>query len=172
MVPTSVDWRVTDGPAIGLDPAFVLSDIEGLANFWITGSMSRRISARVAARTPLRVESIGIPLTDLQGLLTIYDEHPDRSNAGLCAGHFDSVDLTHHRGGLAIHPPGGFAIHLYLPEGQFERLLPLLAARSTARLQIEVDRTLDQALSEEESLFWNDRVSPVVLFEEFRISVP
>jgi hypothetical protein len=165
------DWRVTEGPAIGLAPEFLLWDMLASASFYETGSMSRRISARASAQTPLMVESVGRKLSELEGALTIYDYLPDQSHAGLCPDHFDSVKLDSNRGALALHPPGRFMIHLYLPPDQFELLLPIIAPRfGPLVLQIEVERTLDQGLPDQDMLFWNDQAAPVVLFNEMYIT--
>jgi len=166
------DWRVTEGPAIGAEPEFLLSDIELNAHFYVTGGMSRDISASLATSTPTLVESLGRTLPELSGYLRIFDDHPERSYPGLHQGHFESVELGSQRGVLALLAPGHFGVHLYLPPEQFALVLPLLSpAPSRARLRIEIERTLDQNLFEEDKHFWNDRLSPIILFNEFKISV-
>lgn len=165
------DWRVSEGPAFGVEPAFELSDIRLGANFYVTGSMSRRITAAVTASTPTLVESLGRTLPQLPGFLTIFDEHYERTIAGMEDGM--PVHLGRERGALWLRAPDRYVIHLYLPGDQFEGLLRLMTpAPATARLRIEVERTLDQGLLDTEVHFWNDRLSPVILFNEFEISLP
>lgn len=157
---------------IGAHPEFVVSDIQLRANFYVTGTMSRHIVAHAATDAHTLVESVGKRLSDMTGFLTIFDDLPRQSYAGLCRHHFDTVELGSHRGALASHPPDHFLLHLYIPADQFDRLLPLMTAPGvTGRLSIEVERTLDQGLADEDSHFWNDTKSPVVLFNEFRLTV-
>ena len=85
------DWRVTEGPAIGAEPEFEFSDIRLNANFIVTGTILRSISASLTTSTPTLVESLGRPLPELFGLLRIFDNHPERSYPGIFPGHFDSV---------------------------------------------------------------------------------
>ena len=69
--------------------------------------------------------------------------------------------------------PESFLIHLYLPREQFAALLPMLAsAHCNPKLYIEIDRTLEQNVLEEDLHFWNDRLSPLILFNEFRLEIP
>jgi hypothetical protein len=166
------DWRVTDGPAIGYDPVFIISEIRPYANFYAPGSMSRGVYASLSTSTPTRVESVDRTLPELSGHLAVFDSHPDRSYAGLYPGHFDFIDLGIHRGALAVHPPDRYVVHLYLPPDQFADLLPLLLCGSPQmQLTVEIDRTLDQGLLDSQSYFWNDRRSPVIPFNEFRVNV-
>lgn len=165
------DWRVTEGPAFGVEPEFELSGIRLGANFFVTGSMSRRITAAVTATAPTRVESLDRALPQLSGFLRIFDSHPERTITGMTDGM--PVPLGPHRGALWLRGPDGYVVHLYLPADQFDRLLSLMApAPLAARLRIEVERTLDQGLLDTEVHFWNDRLSPVILFNEFEISLP
>ena len=165
------DWRVTEGPAFGVEPEFDLSDIRPGANFYVTGSMSRRITATVTASTPTLVESLDRTLPQLSGFLRIFDDHHRRTITGFGEG--KPVDLGPHRGAMWLSSPDRYVVHLYLPPDQFERLLPLLApAPAAARLRIEVERTLDQGLLDTQLHFWNDRLSPVILFNEFELSLP
>lgn len=168
---TDGDWRITEGPAFGIEPEFELSDIRPGANFWVTGSMSRHISAAVTTATPTRVESLGRTLPEIVGLLTIFDEHPGRTMTSVADGM--SVELGPERGALWVRSPDRYVVHLYLPTDQFAMLLPLMVpAPATARLRIEVERTIDQGVFEPDSHFWNDRLSPVILFNEFEIILP
>ena len=74
---------------------------------------------------------------------------------------------------MGLVGPDRYLVHLNLPPDQFAMLLPLFApAPATARLRIEVERTIDQGLFEPGIHFWNDRVSPVILFDEFQIVLP
>lgn len=73
------DWRVTEGPAFGIEPEFELSGIRLGANFYVTGTMSRRITAVVTASAPTVVESLGRPLSQLAGFLRIFDSHHGRT---------------------------------------------------------------------------------------------
>lgn len=163
------DWRITEGPAIGIEPEFALSDVELTANFFVTGTMSRAVTAKLTTATPTRVESVDRLLSEFAGRLHIFDSHPNRSYPGLYPGHFDSIELGEQRGALALLAPNRFAVHLYLPADQFAALLPLVTS-SGMQLRIEVERTIDQGLPDEQAFFWNDRVSPVILFNEFRIA--
>ncbi|CAN7277928.1 hypothetical protein [Brevundimonas sp. LjRoot202] len=165
------DWRVTEGPAFGAEPEFELSDIRPGANFIVTGSMLRRITATVTASAPTVVESLDRTLPQLSGFLGIYDGHSGRTI--LPIKHGRAVELGPHRGVMALISPERYVIHLCLPTEQFAMLLPLLApAPAAARLRIEVDRTLDQGLLDTQVHFWNDHLSPVILFNEFEISLP
>ena len=76
---TDRDWRVTEGPAFGVEPEFELSGIQLCANFYVAGSMSRRITAAVTTSTPTLVESLDRTLPQLSGLLTIFDS-PELKN--------------------------------------------------------------------------------------------
>ncbi len=165
------DWRVTEGPAFGVEPAFELSDIRPGANFFVTGSMSRRVTAVATATAPTLVESLGRTLPQLSGFLRIFDSHPERTVTAMGDGM--PVPLGPHRGALWLRAPDRYVVHLYLPAAQFDGLLPLIVpAPSAARLRIEVERTLDQGLLDTDLHFWNDRLSPVILFNEFEISLP
>lgn len=165
------DWRVTEGAAFGVEPEFELSDIRLGVNFIVTGSMLRRITATVTASEPTLVESLGRTLPQLSGFLKIFDGHQGRTITGMGDGM--PVDLGGQRGALWVRSPDRYVVHLYMPTDQFEMLLPLMTpAPATARLRIEVDRTLDQGLLDSQSHFWNDRLSPVILFNEFELSLP
>ena len=165
------DWRVTEGPAFGVEPEFDLSDIRLGANFIVTGVMLRRITATVTASAPTLVESLDRTLPQLSGFLRIFDDHHGRTITGFGDGM--PVDLGPHRGAMWLRGPDRYVVHLYLPPDQFEKLLPLMSpALATARLRIEVERTLDQGLLDTQLHFWNDRLSPVILFNEFEISLP
>lgn len=165
------DWRVTEGPAFGVEPEFELSDIRLGANFIVTGSMMRRITAAVTASAPTVVESLDRTLPQLSGFLRIFDNHPGRTLTSFGDGM--PVDLGPARGALWLRSPDRYVVHLYLPTDQFALLLPLMApAPATARLRIEVDRTLDGGLLDTQLHFWNDRLSPVILFNEFELSLP
>lgn len=165
------DWRVTEGPAFGIEPEFELSGIRLGANFYVTGTMSRRITAVVTASAPTVVESLGRPLSQLSGFLRIFDSHHGRTVTSMEDGM--PVDLGGQRGAMWLRGPDRYVVHLYLPTDQFDRLAPLMTpAPATARLRIEVERTLDQGLLNTQEHFWNDRVSPVILFDEFEISLP
>lgn len=165
------DWRVTEGPAFGIEPEFELSDIRLGAKFVVTGSMMRNISAAVAARAPTLVESLNQTLPELSGVLEIFDSQPQRTLMRFGEG--NPVDLGSTRGAMWLSGPGRYVVHLYLPPDQFQALLALFAPPpAAARLRIEVDRTLDQGLLDSQSHFWNDRLSPVILFNEFEISLP
>lgn len=165
------DWRVTEGPAFGVEPEFELTDIRFGANFYVTGSLSRRITATVTASTPMLVESLGRTLPRLCGSLRIFDEHHERTITGMEDGR--PVDLGSQRGALWLRGPDRYVVHLYLPSDQFDRLLRLMTpAPATAKLRIEVERTIDQGVLDSELHFWNDRLSPVILFNEFEISLP
>ena len=167
----SADLRVTDGPAFGVEPEFDLSNIRLGMNFVVTGSILRRVTATVTASAPTLVESLGHTLPQLSGFLRIFDGHESRTITGM--GDRMPVDLEGQRGAMWVRSPDQYVVHLYLPTDQFERLLPLMTpAPATARLRIEVDRTLDQGLLDSQSHFWNDRQSPVILFNEFEISLP
>ena len=166
-----VDWRVTEGPAFGIEPEFDLSDIRVGANFYVTGSMSRRITATVTASAPTLVESLDRTLPQLSGFLRIFDDHHGHTLTSFGDGM--PVELGPHRGAFWLRGLDRYVVHLYLPPDQFERLLPLMSpAPATARLRIEVERTLDQGLLDSQLHFWNDRLSPVILFNEFEISLP
>ena len=165
------DWRVTEGPAFGVEPEFELSDIRLGANFTVTGVMLRRITATVTASAPTLVESVGRTLPQLSGFLRIFDGHSQHTITSFGDGM--PVDLGPARGALWLRGPDRYVVHLYLPADQFARLLPLMApAPAAARLRIEVDRTLDQGLLDTQLHFWNDRLSPVILFNEFELSLP
>lgn len=165
------DWRITEGPAFGIEPEFDLSDIHLGANFFVTGSMSRRITARLTTTTPTLVESLGRTLPQLGGSLRIVDNHPKSTALFLRDG--KPVDLGPARGVLGLAGPDCYALQLYLPADQFAKLLPMFSHRPAAgRLRIEVERTLDQGLFEPDVHFWNDRLSPVILFNEFEFSFP
>lgn len=165
------DWRVDEGPVIGIEPAFDLSAIQSEARFHAPGSMSRRITAEISTTTPTMVESVGQPLSIMSGLLTIFDSHEDR--VGLFSGLRKPVEPGANRGAMGLTTPGRYAVHLYLPHDQFAALLPFFVpAPPSARLRIEVERTLNQGLFDEDSHFWNDRLSPVVLFNAFDIILP
>lgn len=165
------DWRITEGPAFGVEPEFELSEIRLGANFFVTGSMSRRITARLTTTTPTVIESLGIALPQLCGFFRIFDEQPECTVLFMRDG--KPVDLGPQRGVLGLVGPDRYAVHLYLPTDQFTRLLPIFAQPPvTARLRIEVERTIDQGVSEPDVHFWNDRLSPVILFNEFEISLP
>ena len=164
------DWRITEGPAFGVEPAFDLSDIRLRANFHATGAMSRSITARLTTATPTRVESLDRTLPELGGFLRILDDHPERSVQFLRDG--APVPLGRDRGVLKLVGPDRYDVYLYLPTDQFARLLPMLAPPPlTARLRIEVERTLDQGVVNSDAHFWNDHLSPVILFNEFEISL-
>jgi hypothetical protein len=165
------DWRVTEGPAFGVEPEFELSDIRLGAKFIVTGSMMRRITAAVTASAPTVVESLSRTLPELSGFLEIFDTHPTRTLTRFGEG--DPVDLGSMRGAIWLGSPDHYVVHLYLPPEQFALLLALMAsAPATARLRIEVERTLDNGLLDNQLHFWNDRLSPVILFNEFEISLP
>lgn len=165
------DWRVTDGPAFGVEPEFELFNIRLGMNFIVTGTTSRRITASVTASEPTLVESLGRTLPQLSGSLRIFDGQRGRTITSMGEG--TPVELRGQRGAMWVRSPDRYVVHLYLPSEQFEKLLPLVTpAPATARLRIEVDRTLDQGLLDTQSHFWNDRQSPVVLFNEFEISLP
>jgi hypothetical protein len=164
------DWRVTEGPAIGTEPIFDLSDIVVDLHFFVTGGMSRSIYAKLATTSPTRVESTGSTLSELEGQLQIHDGLPEKSYPGLYPEHFGSIALGQNRGVLALPVPDMFIVHLYLPPEQFAATLStLVQARGSTVLRMEIDRTLDQALPYEECFFWNDILSPVILFNEFGI---
>lgn len=164
------DWRVTEGPAIGLEPELELSEISFQANFYVTGGMSRMIGARLSTITPIPVESLGRSLSELNGYIRIFDHLPAHTYPGLFPDHFGHVELAEQRGAMAMLAEH-FAMHLYLPPDQFALSLPLFSAPSRkAQLRIEIERTLDQGLLDNEKLFWNDRLSPVILFNEFQLS--
>lgn len=165
------DWRVDEGPAIGIDPVFDLSAIGAEARFYAHGSMSRRIIAKISTPTPTMVESLGRPLATMSGLLTIFDSRQDQT--GMFSGLRGPVEPGANRGALGLTGLDRYAVHLYLPPDQFAALLSLFApAPPSARLRIEVERTLNQGLFDEDSHFWNDRLSPVVLFNAFDIILP
>lgn len=165
------DWRITEGPAFGVEPEFDLSDIRLRVNFHVTGSISRRVTARLTTATPTCVESLDRTLPELCGSLRIFDDHPERAVQYLRDG--KPVPLGRDRGVLRLVGPDRYDVHLYLPTEQFERLLPMIVSPpATARLRIEVERTLDQGVSPPDVHFWNDRLSPVILFNEFEISLP
>jgi hypothetical protein len=159
------DWRVIDGPAIGRDPEFLLSDIRVNAHFFETGNMSRNISARLVTKTPTLVESTGRILPDMPGNLRIHSSR--------FLSNYRGVEFGPNRGVLALIEDG-YVVELFLPPDQFESLLPLLTPPPPqAGLMIEVDKTLDQKLYfEEDKYFWNDLLSPLVFFNEFELSVP
>jgi hypothetical protein len=165
------DPRVREGPAIGIEPQFELSNVELNANFYVTGSMSRSMTASLATSTPTIVESLGRSLPELSGLLRIFDNQPNETYPGLYEDHFGSMALGSQRGFLAIRAPDWYVVHLYLPPDQFAALLPLLCAGPTAMLRIEIERTLEEGLLDNEIHFWNERLSPVIRFNEFQISV-
>jgi hypothetical protein len=166
------DWRVTDGPAIGIEPEFEITAVVVSADFYVAGSMSRHILAAIRTSTPTFVESLGRTLPEFTGHLRVYSQHPERSYPGLYPDHFGATMLGPNRGALAILPPDRYVVHLYLPLDQFEMVLPVLTCSARiARLRIEIDRTLDQGLIDSQEHFWNDRISPVILFNEFSISV-
>jgi hypothetical protein len=165
------DWRVTDGPAFGIEPEFELSNIRPKAHFIETGVMFRLITADLTASAPTLVESLNRTLPQLSGFLRIVDSHPTGAIASIGEGGL--IDLGPQRGVLGLHSPDAYVVKLHLPTDQFEMLLPLMVpAPATARLRIEVDRNLDQGLLDNERHFWNDRLSPVILFNEFEISLP
>lgn len=165
------DWRVTEGPAFGVEPEFELSEIRLGVNFIVTGAMLRRITASVTASTPMLVESVGRTLPELSGFLRIFDGHSGHTLTSMEDGR--PFDLGGQRGALWLCNHGRYIVHLYLPTDQFERLLPMFTpAPAAARLRIEVDRTLDQGLLDNQLHFWNDRLSPVILFNEFELSLP
>ena len=175
------DWRVTEGPSIGREPEFELSDIRFHSSFSVTGTMMRSASASLSTGSPATVHSLGRPLSELSGFIRIYDHLPEETFYHLFGGAYDSFELHSHRGVLAMVPleaftrvpPESFLLHLYLPDEQFSALLPMLAAaRGKPRLYIEIERTLDQNVFEEDGHFWNDRVSPLFLFNEFRFDIP
>jgi hypothetical protein len=169
--PEDDDWRVTEGPAFGVEPQFELSSIRLGAHFIETGVMFRRITAAVTASEPVVVESLGRTLPELSGFLTIFDNHRARTIPHLGEGM--PVELGQARGAMWVRGPDGYEVHLYLPTDQFVLLLPLLAPTPpAARLRIEVDRTLDIGLLDTQLHFWNDRLSPVILFNEFELSLP
>ena len=158
------DWRVTEGPSIGAEPEFTLSDIRLGANFFVTGAMSRNIAARLSTATPTVVESSGRRLADMCGTLRIHDSQ--------FLDEFRGVDLGGCRGVLALLNADEYVVEIFLPPDQFESLLPLLApAPARAELLIEIERTLDQAVFEELRYFWDDRRSPTIPFNEFKLSV-
>lgn len=164
------DWRVTDGPNIGQEPLFDLSEIRLHSRFITTGEMLRDISGTLTTATPTLVESIGRPLSALSGSFRIYSYLPDRAFSHLFGQGYGAFELHGHRGVLAFTARESFLVHLYLPAEQFEQLLPMLGrARSRVQLRIEIERTLDQGVFEEDVHFWNDRVSPIILFNEFEI---
>lgn len=166
------DWRVTEGPAIGREPVFVLTNIRLSANFYITGTMSRGIVATLATSTPTRVETVNRSMSEMTGFIRIFDEIPERSYLPLFQGPPGGIELRASRGVLWIVPPDRFAVDLYLPPHQFEKLIALFSCGcAEAELRVEVDRSLDQGLCDEDVYFWNDRLSPVVLFNEFEITV-
>jgi hypothetical protein len=165
------DWRVTEGPAFGVEPEFALSDIRSGANFIVTGAMLRRITATVTASAPTLVESLDRTLSQLFGVLEIFDGHSEHTITSFGDGM--GVETGTARGAMWLRSPDRYVVHLYLPTEQFARLLPLMApAPATAKLRIEVDRTLDNGLLDTQLYFWNDRLSPVILFNEFEISLP
>jgi len=45
------DWRVTEGPAIGKEPGFEVSEVHIDLRFFVTGAMSRSIEARLISPT-------------------------------------------------------------------------------------------------------------------------
>lgn len=168
----SADWRISEGPAIGIEPEFELSDIRLGANFFVTGGISRSISASLTTSTPTLVESLGRTLPELFGQVRIFDSHPEQSYPGLYQNHFESIELGSHRGVLALVAPDWFVVHLYLPPDQFAMLLSLLTpAPPKTSLRIEIERSLDQGLLDLEHHFWNDHISPVILFNEFEFGV-
>jgi len=168
---TDDDWRVKEGPAIGVEPEFELSDIRVGANFIVTGAMLRRITATVTASAPTLVESLGRTLPQLSGFLRIFEGHCQHTITSFGDG--VPIDLGPARGALWLRGPDRYVVHLYLPSDQFAMLLPLItSAPAGARLRVEVDRTLDQGLQDTQLHFWNDRLSPVILFNEFELSFP
>ncbi|HEX6603389.1 MAG TPA: hypothetical protein VF027_00740 [Sphingomicrobium sp.] len=169
--PVLDDWRVTEGPGIGIEPLFELSQIHLNANFFVTGGMSRNMLALLSTKTPTRVESIDRTLPEMEGLIRIYSDLPERAFTHLFGRGYDSFELYSQRGVLALVPPDRFAVHLYLPAMQYDLLLPMLARASRAMLRIEIERTLDQGLLDDQTHFWNDRMSPIILFNEFEINV-
>jgi hypothetical protein len=169
--PVLDDWRVTEGPGIGREPLFELSDIHLNASFFVTGGMSRNMLAALSTKTPTRVESIDRTLPEMEGFIRIYSNLPERSYTHLFGRGYDSFELDSQRGVLAFVPPDKFGVHLYLPAAQYDLLLPMLARASKAMLRIEIERSLDQGLLDNEVHFWNDRMSPIILFNEFEIIV-
>ena len=177
----AADPRVTEGPAIGREPEFELSDIWLHSSFSVVGTMSRKMSANLSTSSPTMVESLGRKLSELRGLIQIYNDLPDKTFYHLFGGAYDSFELFGHRGVLAMVPLAeftripaeGFLVHLYLPPDQFAALCPALtSAERNARLYIEIERTVEQNVYEEDVHFWNDRISPLILFNEFRLDVP
>lgn len=168
----SDDWRVTEGPAMGIEPSFALRDVSVHADFYVPGGMGRRIMATLTTDSPAVVESQGRPLSAMPGLLRIYGHQTERSSIGHMVGRYDmDVPMEAMRGVLAVFDEG-YAVHLYLPREQFAELLPLFApVPAQVTLRIEVERTLDQGLPDSDSHFWNDRLSPVIVFNEFELSV-
>lgn len=167
----SDDWRVTEGPAIGSEPVFDLSGIMTLASFSVTGWMGRRVQAVLSTVTATVVESSGLLLSAMPGLLRIFDSPAERAAVGWHHGDRETVPLDGARGAIAVFGER-YGIDLHLPPEQFDALLPMLAGAQSARLRIEVERTLDQGLLDDQKLFWNDRLSPRIVFDEFEISVP
>ena len=167
------DWRVTDGPAIGRAPLFDLSEIRLRADFHASGAMSRSIMADLSSTSPMWLERMECHLAELPGYLEVFEALPEKSYPGLYPDLFESIALDGQRGALAAVAPDHYAIHLYLPPDQFAAILPLVGtAQRRARLLIDIDRTIDQGLPDEECHFWNDWLSPVVLFNEFSLVSP
>lgn len=179
--PSAPDWRVTEGPAIGREPEFELADVRLNSQFNASGTLIQSASALLLTSSPTLVESLGCSLSELRGFIRIYDHLPDETYYHLFGGSYDSFELGSNRGVLAMVPlesctrvpPESFLVHLYLPQDQFAALLPMLAsAHGNPRLCIEIDRTLEQNVFEEDVYFWNDRLSPLILFNEFRLDIP
>ena len=165
------DWRVTEGPAIGTEPLFELHEVSLHADFFVTGGMSRRIFSRLVTETPTMVESLGRTLPDIAGALRIYAAASARAYVGWSEGLGLNVELDGNRGVLAI-VRDHYEVELHLPPEQFESLVALLPwAPRKANLRIEVERTLDQGLLPSEGFFWNDHLSPVILFNEFELKM-
>jgi len=166
---TDRDWRVTEGPAIGAEPEFEISDVQVEASFHGDGSMSRGIWATLKTSTPTQVESLGLTLRQLTGVLRILDTDPPLL-PGLLR---NLVELGPARGVLELASPDRYHVFLYLPPEQFAMLLPLFApAPATGRLRIEVERLLHQAVDEPDDNFWNDHQSPAIVFNTFEITFP
>lgn len=175
------DWRVTEGPAIGREPEFELAELRLHSQFNVTGTLTQSVTALLSTSSPAVVESLGCSLSELRGFIRIYDHLPDEAYSHLFGGPYDSFKLGSNRGVLAMvplerftrAPPESFLIHLYLPPDQFAVLVPMVAcARANPQLYIEIERTLEQNVFEEDVHFWNDRLSPLILFNEFRLDVP
>lgn len=133
--------------------------------------MSRPIIARLTTTTPTLVESLGKTLPLLCGFLRIIDEHPESTALFLRDG--KPVDLGPERGVLGLIGPDRYAVHLYCrpisSRGSYQGSPSLSRRRGCASRSKGLSI---RACSTRKIHLWNDRLSPVILFNEFELSLP